>query len=998
VPASVAERVDRLVARVVAGHGVHEVERAAGAIAEYGARAAPSIERGLPAAPARARATLLDVLALVGAPGCGVRAAAWLEDGDWRVREAAARVCARHRTPAAQPVLITLLGDPVGRVRVAAAAACGALRDPAVTAALAVSALGPAGPERHAALAALVQTPGDAAVRVLTRVAALQPTDPAAVRALAQRAVPSVAESRGVLEAIVDTADDAVRRPALVGLARLGATGPESHLDTAKAVAREVAAALRPRAGPVMQGPDGVETLAALGAPAISLLQRRLAAADRPALVEACLRLQRLAGAASTTALRAAAARDDCPPFVIQELGRRRDREALPVLIRHAAGTSDLASPAVTALAEVGGDAAVAALAKLLQHERPRTRGDAAGALARAAGAAAAPLLEARLQPETEGDAFARWLALQALSLVDVARATDHARRLLRDDPAVRVREGAAAIVGRLGRDAGDGARLAQAAAGDPASDVRYTALQYARAAGADPAALLPALTDEVYLIRALALAETAPHVPPAQLRARATPRPEGAALDLARHEPDEGIRASAVTIAAARAWRDRAPGGMPGWDDPEEDVRIAAVNALTLHRVNQGAAAATRLQDESEAVRIAAMRVAAACGHPAGAAAAAAALGGGDHGLRLEAADALLAAGAPGAGAALRARLDAQPAPEREERLHLLRCLVELEDPEAAPYLAAELTTLGLRQEGLRRGRDTAARDRQEVRRFRLYCYRALAESRHPSAPALLEAAVAAAEQHVAVPALIARAGRALGAGDPRTAAGFARTALELHPGSAEAWVMVWRVAQRGALPAPALGSDGPHPNAVAAVLHRLGLDAAAVEVLRDPTAAARRDPKIARNLAILLDLLGRFAEANAAHTEAARLEGRAGGRPGSAERTAPGPDLLRRRARRALANDAAGAAAGFAHEALVRAAEPSGTDDEWLALVAQVTTAGGGAAGARGDAAWLAAARAALTTSRLRLDLADGRLFAIAAAIPRPRGWRRSPGDGRQ
>ena len=90
--------------------------------------------------------------------------------------------------------------------------------------------------------------------------------DAEAVRALAGRATPAHAVAIAALERVVDTPRASVRRPALVGLARAEAVH-RGNARVCAAIEHEIDAASLGNERPVLEGPDGLQTLRALGIP-----------------------------------------------------------------------------------------------------------------------------------------------------------------------------------------------------------------------------------------------------------------------------------------------------------------------------------------------------------------------------------------------------------------------------------------------------------------------------------------------------------------------------------------------------------------------------------------------------------------------------------------------------------------------------------------------------------------------------------------------------------
>jgi HEAT repeat protein len=111
---------------------------AAWALGEIGAAAIPGLVEALRDADGRVRGTALGALSKAGVSANGQMVAAvpglmaTLEDENWSVREAAARVLGEIRDVAAVPGLVKALRDEDGRVRGTASGALGALGEPAI--------------------------------------------------------------------------------------------------------------------------------------------------------------------------------------------------------------------------------------------------------------------------------------------------------------------------------------------------------------------------------------------------------------------------------------------------------------------------------------------------------------------------------------------------------------------------------------------------------------------------------------------------------------------------------------------------------------------------------------------------------------------------------------------------------------------------------------------------------------------------------------------------
>jgi succinate dehydrogenase/fumarate reductase flavoprotein subunit/HEAT repeat protein len=251
---------------------------------------------------------------------------------------------------------------------------------------------------------------------------------------------------------------------------------------------------------------------------------------------------------------------------------------------------------AVAALTETVPEGTGKALAESLADPAPGVRGAAAASLRELVEVLPPePDLARRLlEALTHEDALVRATALDVLRALRLGDAATYARTLT-DDPDIEVR--IASVRALVSVDALDAVARASA---DPAREVRVAVARSLNA----PEALDPLLQDTDILVRAAALAA---------LASAGCPAPYDVTAVSALAAPSWQVRAGAATALGAADPGHAVPALADTLNDPNADVRKAAVLALLAHsaREDARAALATAVQDPDADVRAYAARAA---------------------------------------------------------------------------------------------------------------------------------------------------------------------------------------------------------------------------------------------------------------------------------------------------------------------------------------------------------------------------------------------------
>jgi succinate dehydrogenase/fumarate reductase flavoprotein subunit/HEAT repeat protein len=282
-------------------------------------------------------------------------------------------------------------------------------------------------------------------------------------------------------------------------------------------------------------------------------------------------------------------------PRILELLGLAEDEPELPQL-RPFLTDPDPAvrRAAIAALTETVPAGTGPALAAALADPDPGVRGAAAASLLELVEVLLPEADLARGLTEALGndDPTVRSTALDVLRALRLGDAAAYARRLADPDIEVRI----ASVRALVSVDALDAVARATA---DPAREVRVTVARSLT----DPGALEPLIQDRDILVRAAALAA---------LSTAGCPAPYGTVAVTALADPAWQVRAGAATALGAAAPGLAVPPLAKALQDPNADVRKAAVLALLKHPADTEARAAlaTAVQDTDADVRAYAGRV----------------------------------------------------------------------------------------------------------------------------------------------------------------------------------------------------------------------------------------------------------------------------------------------------------------------------------------------------------------------------------------------------